>query len=546
MKNINPVKTAAWKQLNNHFLDIKNVHIKNLFHLDKNRFTNYSIIFNNEILVDFSKNRITEKTLQLLLCLAEECYVFDAIKSMFLGKLINKTENRSVLHIALRNKLDSKIIINNLDIMFSVKKELKKIKNFSNEIITGRWKGYTGKSISDVVNIGIGGSHLGPYMVTESLKAYKNHLNIHYLSNIDGTSIIEILKKVNLETTIFLIASKSFSTDETISNANYLKDQFFFKTNNLNYFSKHFFALCENTSSALNFGIDKKNIFKFWDWVGGRYSVWSASGLSVALSLGFHNFELLLYGAYSMDQHFLNEKLSTNIPVILALINIWYTNFFHTETEAIFPYDEYMHIFPEYLQQNFMESNGKSIDRNGKLVTWNTSPIIWGQSGTNGQHSFFQLLHQGTTLVPCDFIIPVLSHNPINNHHEKLLSNFLAQTRSLAFGNDYDIHKNEISNNFINKNKLYQYCEGNKPSNSIMLKKITPYSLGSLMALYEHKVFVQGIILNIFSFDQWGVELGKSVASDIYNNLLYNSFNKKYDSSTEGLLKTYKKWNNIL
>ncbi|VFP81655.1 glucose-6-phosphate isomerase [Buchnera aphidicola] len=546
MKNINPTNTVAWKKLHNHFFDIKNIHIKDLFNLDKNRFTNYSISFNNEILVDFSKNRITKKTLQLLLDLSKECYLSDAIKNMFSGKLINKTENRSVLHIALRNKLNNKIIINNLDIMFSVKKELKKIKNFSNEIIKGYWKGYTGKNISDVVNIGIGGSHLGPYMVTESLKAYKNHLNIHYVSNIDGTNIIEVLKKVNLETTIFLIASKSFSTDETISNANYLKDQFSFKTNSINYFSKHCFALCENTSSALNFGIHKKNIFKFWDWVGGRYSLWSASGLSIALSIGFKNFELLLYGAYIMDQHFLNEKLSTNIPVILALISIWYTNFFHTETEAIFPYDEYMHVFPDYLQQSFMESNGKSIDRNGNLVTWNTSPIIWGQSGTNGQHSFFQLLHQGTNLVPCDFIIPSISHNPINNHHEKLLSNFLAQTQSLAFGNDFYINKEKISNDFIkNKNSFYKFCNGNKPSNSIILKKITPYSLGSLISLYEHKVFVQGIILNIFSFDQWGVELGKSVANNIYHDLFCNNLHKKYDSSTIGLLKIYKKWNNL-
>ncbi|VFP81277.1 Glucose-6-phosphate isomerase [Buchnera aphidicola (Cinara kochiana kochiana)] len=546
MKNINPTKTFAWQQLKNHFIDIKNIQMKDFFNIDKERFSNYSLFFEDEIFLDFSKNRINYETLRLLFMLARECYLSNAIQSMFLGDKINKTENRSVLHTALRNQLNNNIVVDNINIMAMIKEELKKIKKFSNSIINGDWKGYTGKSISDVVNIGIGGSHLGPYMVTESLKYYKNHLNIHYVSNIDGTEVVEVLKRINLETTIFLINSKSFSTIETISNADYLKNWCFLRTKCKEYFTRHFFALCENITAALNFGIHDKNIFKFWKWVGGRYSLWSASGLSIVLSIGFKNFESLLYGSYMMDQHFLHQELSHNIPVVLALISIWYTNFFNIETEAIFPYDTYMHAFPEYLQQSYMESNGKSIDRNGKLVTWKTSPIIWGHSGTNSQHSFFQLLHQGTMFVPCDFIIPAISHNSVNDHHEKLLSNFLAQTQSLAFGNNIDINSKTIFNSIISNNKIsYKYCPGNKPTNSIMLKKITPYSLGALVALYEHKIFVQGIILNIFSFDQWGVELGKLVANSIFNDFFKKNINNSYDSSTEGLVRIYKKWSNI-
>ncbi|VFP86258.1 Glucose-6-phosphate isomerase [Buchnera aphidicola (Cinara pseudotaxifoliae)] len=543
MKNINPTKTFSWKQLTDHFYDVKNICMNDLFNIDQNRFHNYSILFQDNILVDFSKNRITNQTLQLLLMLAKECFVSDAIQSMFLGHKINKTENRSVLHVALRNQLNNSIFVDNVNIMINIQKELKKIKNFSDSVIQGSWKGYTGKSISDVVNVGIGGSYLGPYMVTESLKAYKNHLKIHFVSNIDGTNVTEILKKVNLETTIFLIASKSFSTDETISNANYLKNWCLFHTNYAKYLDLHFFALCENVTAALNFGIVSRNIFKFWDWVGGRYSIWSSAGLSIVLSIGFKNFELLLCGARMMDQHFLNQELSQNIPVILALISLWYTSFFGTETEAILPYDEYMHAFPEYLQQSYMESNGKSIDRNGNLVTWKTSPIIWGQCGTNSQHSFFQLLHQGTTLIPCDFIFPAISHNPINDHHEKLLSNFLAQTRALAFGNEKIINNNMNSNSLNCSSRVsYKYCPGNKPTNSIMLKKLTPCVLGSLISLYEHKIFVQGVILNIFSFDQWGVELGKLVTNDILGDLSKEKFSNQYDSSTRGLLNSYKQW----
>ncbi|VFP83856.1 glucose-6-phosphate isomerase [Buchnera aphidicola] len=546
MKNINPTQTFTWQQLKNHFIDIKDVHIKDFFNTDQNRFSDYSLFFEDEIFVDFSKNRINRETLRLLLMLAQECDLSHAIKNMFLGYKINKTENRSVLHTALRNQLNNNIIIDNTNVSIMIKKELKKIKIFSDSIIDGNWKGYTGKNISDVVNVGIGGSHLGPYMVTESLKFYKNHLNIHYISNIDGTEVTEILKKVNLETTIFLIASKSFTTMETLSNATYLKNWCLLHTKYKEYLSIHFFALCENVTAALNFGICYQNIFKFWKWVGGRYSLWSASGLSIVLSIGFKNFESLLYGSYMMDQHFLYQELPYNIPVILALISIWYTNFFNVETEAIFPYDSYMHAFPAYLQQSYMESNGKSIDRNGNLISWKTSPIIWGSSGTNSQHSFFQLLHQGTVLVPCDFIVPVISHNPIGSHHKKLLSNFLAQTQSLAFGDNIDINSKIILNGIANENKIsHKYCPGNKPSNSIMLKKITPYSLGALIALYEHKIFVQGVILNIFSFDQWGVELGKLGANNIFNDFFNNNTNNKYDGSTKGLIQLYKKWNKI-
>lgn len=547
MKNINPTKTKSWNSLIKHFNDIKNVQIKNLFFLDKQRFKKYSIMFNNNIFIDFSKNIFTDFTFNLLLNLAQECRLSEAINDLFSGKKINVTEHRAVLHTALRNRLNKSIIVNNNNIMIDINNQLKKMKLFSEEVINGEWKGCTGKRITDVVNIGIGGSYLGPYMVTESLRAYKNHLNIHYIKNIDGTDLIEILKKIDLESTIFLISSKSFTTDETLSNSLFIKNYFFSKIKNKNFMCKHFFALCVNINEAVKFGINKNNIFQFWEWVGGRYSLWSSSGLSIILSIGFKNFELLLSGAYVMDQHFFTQKFSLNIPVILALLSIWYTNFFNTTTEAVLPYDQYMHIFPEYLQQSQMESNGKSVDRNGNIVTWNTSPIIWGQSGTTGQHSFYQFLHQGTQLIPCDFIIPIKTHNFIKTHHIKLLSNFFAQTRALAFGNT-NIKNNSIfkkNNNIdfpVDSIFNFKLCVGNKPTNSIILKKITPYSLGSLIALYEHKIFVQGIILNIFSYDQWGVELGKNLASDLYTTLIHQNFNNQYDKSTNGLLNIYKKW----
>lgn len=545
MKNISLVNTESWKNLKNHFEDIKNIHLKDLFLNDIDRFKKFSILFENEILFDFSKNRITEKTLKLLLNLAKEMNVQSAIQSMFSGCKINVTEDRPVLHIALRNRSNFPILLNDLNIMPEVNNVLKKMKKFSDLVINGIWKGYTGKVISDIVNIGIGGSDLGPYMVTEALRPYKNHLNIHYVSNIDGTHLSEVFKKINPETTLFLIASKTFTTEETITNANSAKFWF------LNYFKKkdaldkHFFALSANVKNALNFGINIKNIFRFWNWVGGRFSLWSSVGLSIILSIGYDNFEKFLQGAHSMDNHFYNTEYHKNVPIILALISIWYTNFFYSETEAIFPYDQYMHRFSAYFQQSNMESNGKSIDKNGNKIKYHTGPIIWGEPGTNSQHSFFQLIHQGTKLIPSDFIIPVLSHNDLDNHHIKLISNFLAQTQALAFGNV----KNSSIYKFISKcdqerikNFLpFKICFGNQPTNSIFLRKITPYSLGVLIALYEHKIFVQGHILNIFSFDQWGVEIGKKLAKNIYTRLNKKTKNyKRYDSSTEGMINFYK------
>ncbi|QCI21278.1 glucose-6-phosphate isomerase [Buchnera aphidicola (Hyperomyzus lactucae)] len=545
MKNINFNKTKAYEDLKNHFKKIKKIHLRDIFASDINRFKKYSLLFKNQILVDFSKNRINDETLMYLLNLAKETDVKSAIKSMFSGAKINQTEDRAVLHIALRNRTNRPIIVDNCNIMLEINTILEKMKNFSNCIINGQWKGYTGRAISDIVNIGIGGSDLGPYMVTEALRPYKNHLNIHYISNIDGTHLAEVLSKINPETTIFLIASKTFTTDETITNAHSAKKWFLHYSKNIDTLNKHFFALSANVQNALNFGININNIFKFWSWVGGRFSLWSSVGLSIILSIGFNNFEKFLDGAHAMDNHFYNSNYNENIPIVLALISIWYTNFFGAETEAILPYDQYMHRFSAYLQQSNMESNGKSIDRNGKKILYQTGPIIWGEPGTNGQHAFYQLLHQGTKLIPCDFIAPVISHNNLSNHHTKLLSNFLAQTKALAFGKTKEslLQKYMFSQkNYNNLNKIlsFKICEGNQPTNSILIRKITPYTLGALISLYEHKIFVQGYILNIFSFDQWGVEIGKEFSQNIYNCLNNNIKEHDQDSSTEGLINFYK------
>ncbi|QFQ32721.1 glucose-6-phosphate isomerase [Buchnera aphidicola (Aphis fabae)] len=548
MKYVNLMQTRSWNILKNHFDIMKNVHLRDLFLLDSNRFKKFSIYFENEILVDFSKNRITENTLKYLLDLAQEMNVKQAIQSMFSGEKINETENRSVLHIALRNRQNSPIFVDNYNIMFEVNHVLKKMKDFSESVITGKWKGYTGKSISDIINIGIGGSDLGPYMVTEALRPYKNHLNIHYVSNIDGTHLAEVLKKINPETTIFLIASKTFTTEETITNANSSKIWFLRYSKDKSSLDKHFFALSANIQNALDFGINIKNIFQFWDWVGGRFSLWSSAGLSIILSIGFKNFEKFLNGAHSMDNHFYNSEYKKNIPIILALISIWYANFFGSETEAIFPYDQYMHRFSAYFQQSNMESNGKSVDKKGQKISYQTGPIIWGEPGTNGQHAFFQLIHQGTKLIPSDFIVPIISHNHLKNHHIKLICNFLAQTKALAFGTaeksfakESTFFKKNIKNfNQIDKNFLFKECIGNQPTNSILIRKITPYNLGALIALYEHKIFVQGHLLNIFSFDQWGVELGKILAKNIYKNFSNIENDQVLDSSTQGLISFYK------
>lgn len=547
-KNINLNNTKSYQYLQNHFRKIKNIHLKELFLNDKDRFKKFSMIFQKEILIDFSKNRITDETLVHLINLAKETDVRSAIKLMFSGAKINRTENRAVLHTALRNRSNNSIIVDNKNIMLEINSLLKKMKNFSQDIINGKWTGYTGKKISDVVNIGIGGSDLGPYMVSEALYPYKNHLNIHFVSNIDSSHLLKVLKKINPEKTIFLIASKTFTTEETITNANSTKKWFLKYSKDQVTLDKHFFALSENVENALNFGININNIFKFWNWVGGRFSLWSSAGLAIILSIGFDNFEKFLDGAHAMDTHFYDTDYDKNIPIVLALISIWYSNFFGVETEAILPYDQYMHRFPAYLQQANMESNGKSVNRNGKKISYQTGPIIWGEPGTNGQHAFYQLLHQGTKLIPCDFIASIFAHDDLDNHHIKLISNFLAQTKALAFGKSkheiiQDLIFSQISQEEIKRIIPFKVCQGNQPTNSILIRKINPYNLGALIALYEHKIFIQGYILNIFSFDQWGVEIGKELSKDIYNHLKKNIRNENYDSSTQGLIKFYKSFN---
>ncbi|HAY2965328.1 TPA: glucose-6-phosphate isomerase [Escherichia coli] len=547
MKNINPTQTAAWQALQKHFDEMKDVTIADLFAKDGDRFSKFSATFDDQMLVDYSKNRITEETLAKLQDLAKECDLAGAIKSMFSGEKINRTENRAVLHVALRNRSNTPILVDGKDVMPEVNAVLEKMKTFSEAIISGEWKGYTGKAITDVVNIGIGGSDLGPYMVTEALRPYKNHLNMHFVSNVDGTHIAEVLKKVNPETTLFLVASKTFTTQETMTNAHSARDWFLKAAGDEKHVAKHFAALSTNAKAVGEFGIDTANMFEFWDWVGGRYSLWSAIGLSIVLSIGFDNFVELLSGAHAMDKHFSTTPAEKNLPVLLALIGIWYNDFFGAETEAILPYDQYMHRFAAYFQQGNMESNGKYVDRNGKVVDYQTGPIIWGEPGTNGQHAFYQLIHQGTKMVPCDFIAPAITHNPLSDHHQKLLSNFFAQTEALAFGKSREVVEQEYRDQGKDPATLdyvvpFKVFEGNRPTNSILLREITPFSLGALIALYEHKIFTQGVILNIFTFDQWGVELGKQLANRILPELKDDKEISSHDSSTNGLINRYKAW----
>ena len=547
MKNINPTQTSAWQALQKHYDDMKDVTIADLFAKDSDRFTRFSATFDNLMLVDFSKNRITEETLAKLQDLAKETDLAGAIKSMFSGEKINRTEDRAVLHVALRNRSNTPIIVDGKDVMPEVNAVLEKMKAFSEAIISGQWKGYTGKAITDVVNIGIGGSDLGPFMVTEALRPYKNHLNMHFVSNVDGTHIAEVLKKVNPETTLFLVASKTFTTQETMTNAHSARDWFLSTANDEKHVAKHFAALSTNAKAVGEFGIDTANMFEFWDWVGGRYSLWSAIGLSIILSVGFDNFVELLSGAHAMDKHFSTTPAEKNLPVLLALIGIWYNNFFGAETEAILPYDQYMHRFAAYFQQGNMESNGKYVDRNGNAVDYQTGPIIWGEPGTNGQHAFYQLIHQGTKMVPCDFIAPAITHNPLSDHHQKLLSNFFAQTEALAFGKSREVVEQEYRDQGKDPSQLehvvpFKVFEGNRPTNSILLREITPFSLGALIALYEHKIFTQGAILNIFTFDQGGVELGKQLANRILPELGDDKAISSHDSSTNGLINRYKAW----
>ncbi|WP_049384250.1 glucose-6-phosphate isomerase [Haemophilus parainfluenzae] len=548
MKNINPTNTQAWKALKAHQSQLAHTTISDLFKQEQNRFNDYSLTFENQILVDFSKNKINQETLKLLHQLAKESALDEAINAMFTGEKINRTENRAVLHTALRNRSNTPVYVDGKDVMPEVNAVLAKMSAFCDRVISGEWKGYTGKAITDVVNIGIGGSDLGPYMVTEALRPYKNHLNMHFVSNVDGTHIAETLKKVNPETTLFLVASKTFTTQETMTNANSARDWLLAAAKDNSAVAKHFAALSTNGKAVAEFGIDTNNMFEFWDWVGGRYSLWSAIGLSIALSIGFDNFEALLSGAHEMDKHFRTAPLEKNIPATLALVGLWNTNFLGAQTEAILPYDQYLHRFAAYFQQGNMESNGKYVDRNGNVIRdYQTGPIIWGEPGTNGQHAFYQLIHQGTMLIPCDFIAPAQSHNPLGDHHSKLLSNFFAQTEALAFGKT----KEEVEAEFVKAGKSleeikdivpFKVFTGNKPTNSILVQKITPFVLGALIAMYEHKIFTQGVIFNIFSFDQWGVELGKQLANRILPELADKENVSSHDSSTNGLINQFKAW----
>ena len=538
--------TSAYQNLKNHFNQIKDEHLRSFFATSPTRFDDFSISF-QDILLDFSKNRINKTTLNLLTELAKESGLKDAIKAMFSGEQINETESRAVLHTALRNPNKTGALVNGKDVMQDIHQVLNQMEAFSKQVISGDWKGYSGKSIQHIVNIGIGGSDLGPVMVTEALKSYSNHLQVHFVSNVDGTHIAEALKKVDPETTLFMIASKTFTTQETMANAFSARNWFLENGAAEKDIAKHFVAISTNAKGVSEFGIDTENMFGFWDWVGGRYSIWSAIGLSIACAVGFNNFKELLNGAHDMDNHFQEAEFDQNMPVVLALLGIWYNNFFEAESQAILPYDQYMHRFAAYFQQGDMESNGKSVDRNGKAIDYQTGPIIWGEPGTNGQHAFYQLIHQGTKLIPCDFIAPAQSHNPIGNHHPLLLTNFFAQTEALMNGKTKEevvaeFQKAGKSNEEIERLAPFKVFEGNRPTNSILVKKITPRVLGSLIAMYEHKVFTQGIIWNVFSFDQWGVELGKQMANQILPELENNETISGHDSSTNGLINKYKKW----
>ena len=545
LKKINPTETQSWKDLVDHFKEMQSVHMKDLFADDPDRFKKYSIRFDG-ILVDYSKNIITEDTLTLLLKLTDDVGLRDALNNMFTGERINETEDRAVLHTALRNRINTPVCVNDKDVMPEVKAVLSKMKDFSEKIISGEWKGFTGKKITDIVNIGIGGSDLGPVMVTECLRPYANEgLEVHFVSNVDGTHITETLKPLNPETTLFLIASKTFTTQETMTNAFEAREWFLKCAKDRACVAKHFVALSTNIEKVEEFGIDKDNMFVFWDWVGGRYSLWSAIGLSIACYIGYENYAELLQGAFEMDSHFKESPFERNIPVILALIGIWYNNFFGAQTEVILPYDQYMHRFPAYFQQGNMESNGKSVDRNGNRVNYQTGPVIWGEPGTNGQHAFYQLIHQGTKIIPADFLAPAISHNRIGEHHNILLSNFFAQTEALLNGKTKEevieeLKRDGRSDNEIQKLYPHKIFEGNRPTNSILFNKLTPRELGSLIAMYEHKIFVQGVIWNIFSFDQWGVELGKQLAKKILPELGDDKQVDSHDSSTNGLINTFK------
>lgn len=538
-------QTKAWPELQAHAADMKQVHMRELFADDKQRFEKYHLQLEN-ILFDYSKNIINDKTLQLLQSLAKECKVPEAITAMFDAEKINATEGRAVLHTALRNFSGKPVLLDGVDVMKDVHEVLNRMESFCNRVHAGEWKGYTGKPIRYIVNIGIGGSDLGPVMVTEALKPFwKPGIQPYFVSNVDGTHIVETLKKVSPEETLFLIASKTFTTQETMTNANTAREWFLEHAKDEAHVAKHFAALSTNEKAVTAFGIDANNMFGFWDWVGGRYSLWSAIGLSIALTVGFDHFKALLEGAFAADEHFHKTAFEQNVPVIMALVGLWYGNFFDADSEAILPYDQYMHRFAAYFQQGNMESNGKYVDRSGKAVSYQTGPIVWGEPGTNGQHAFYQLIHQGTKLIPCDFIAPAISHNPVSDHHNKLLSNFFAQTEALMNGKTAKEVKAELKAAKLDDAAIaeltpFKVFSGNRPTNSFLVKEITPRSLGTLIALYEHKIFVQGVIWNIYSFDQWGVELGKQLANKILPELGGNESVSSHDSSTNGLINAFK------
>ncbi len=548
LKNVNPTKTAAWEKLITKFNEESGMELKELFAKDADRFNKFSRKFGEDFLVDFSKNMITEDIMTDLIALANEVDLKGAIEAQFTGETINVTEGRSVLHTALRNHSNEPVFVDGEDVMPAVNAVQAHMKEFCTQIHSGEWKGYTGKSIDTIVNVGIGGSDLGPVMVTEALKPYQvEGFKTLFVSNVDGSHIAETLKGLDAETTLFLVASKTFTTQETMTNAHSARDWFMNIAGDEAHIAKHFAALSTNADAVSAFGIDTANMFEFWNWVGGRYSLWSAIGLSVALTIGYDNYNEMLGGAHEMDNHFRTTDFKDNLPVILALIGIWYNNFYGAESEAILPYDQYLHRFSAYFQQGNMESNGKSVDRNGETVNYETGPIIWGEPGTNGQHAFYQLIHQGTKLIPCDFLAPAVSHNPIGDHHTKLLSNFFAQTEAMAFGKTEEQVVAEFKAAGLSEAEYkdlvpFKVFEGNRPTNSIVVKKITPTTLGQLIAMYEQKIFVQGIIWNIFSFDQWGVELGKQLAGKILPELDGDAQVSSHDSSTNGLMNLFKAW----
>ncbi len=547
LARVNPTTTAAWRQLQTHAATARQFSLRELFAQDPQRFASFSRR-QDGLLLDYSKNLVTAETMTLLMRLAEECRLREGIDAMFRGEPINETEGRAVLHTALRNRSGAPVMVNGQDVMPDVNRVLAQMESFSTRLLDGTWRGYTGGRITDIVNIGIGGSDLGPVMVTEALRpCWQPGIRAHFVSNVDGTHIAETLRRVRPETTLFLVASKTFTTQETMANAHTARAWFLQAAKSETHIAQHFVALSTNTPAVTAFGIAPENMFAFWDWVGGRYSLWSAIGLSIACTVGFASFRQLLDGAHAMDTHFRTAPFADNLPVILALLGIWYNNFFGAASHAILPYDQYLHRFAAYFQQGDMESNGKGVDRDGNPVSYETGPVIWGEPGTNGQHAFYQLIHQGTKLVPCDFIAPAVSHNPVDDHHLLLLSNFFAQTQALMLGKtraevEAELRATGKTEQEVARLAPFKVFSGNRPTNSIMVKQVTPFTLGQLVALYEHKIFVQGVIWNIFSFDQWGVELGKQLAGTILPALRTTQPPAQFDASTNGLIAAWQEW----